>query len=171
MPSLANSAAADVHLENISHPYADAMVVDSISLSIAAGELVALLGPSGCGKTTLLRIVAGLLRQSDGTVRIGGDAVDRLAPNEGSAGSVVQKYGLFPPLTRRADRSSRWPWPELSRCARAYCCWMNPLRRSTRTCGWTCSWKSNASSENSASPPSWSPTIRKKRCRWRTGSR
>jgi putative spermidine/putrescine transport system ATP-binding protein len=103
MPSLVHSAAADVHIENISHRYADAMVVDSISLSIAAGELVALLGPSGCGKTTLLRIVAGLLRQSDGTVRIGGDAVDRLPPNERGAGIVFQNYALFPHMTVEAN--------------------------------------------------------------------
>jgi putative spermidine/putrescine transport system ATP-binding protein len=96
-------ATAVVHLENIRHRYADSVAVDMVSLSIGAGELVALLGPSGCGKTTLLRIVAGLLRQSEGTVRIGDDVVDRLPPNERGAGIVFQSYALFPHMTVEAN--------------------------------------------------------------------
>lgn len=97
-PSL-RSAASEIRLDNVSHSYGGSVVVSAVNLSIGAGELVALLGPSGCGKTTLLRIVAGLLRQSVGTVRIGGDIVDRLPPNERGAGIVFQSYALFPHMT------------------------------------------------------------------------
>ena len=62
-----------------------------------------LLGPSGCGKTTLLRIVAGLMRQSEGHVRIGGEVVDALPPNERGAGIVFQSYALFPHMTVEAN--------------------------------------------------------------------
>ena len=61
-----------LELDRIFHRYGDTPVVDGVSLSIAPGELVALLGPSGCGKTTLLKIVAGFNHQTAGLVRIGG---------------------------------------------------------------------------------------------------
>jgi putative spermidine/putrescine transport system ATP-binding protein len=102
MPALLRPA-AEVHLDRVGHRYGDSVAVDTVSLSIAAGELVALLGPSGCGKTTLLRIVAGLLRQEEGTVRIGDDVVDRLPPNERGAGIVFQNYALFPHMTVAAN--------------------------------------------------------------------
>lgn len=92
-------AGTPLSLDRITHRYGGAVAVDDVSLEIAPGELVALLGPSGCGKTTLLRIVAGLLRQTDGHVLIEGGAVDALPPNERGAGIVFQNYALFPHMT------------------------------------------------------------------------
>ncbi len=92
-----------VVLDQVHHRYGGATAVDSVSLDIPAGELVALLGPSGCGKTTLLRIVAGLLRQTGGTVRIGAETVDALPTNERGAGIVFQNYALFPHMTVEAN--------------------------------------------------------------------
>ena len=86
-------------LQRITHRYGGALAVDDVSLQVAPGELVALLGPSGCGKTTLLRIIAGLLRQTEGHVLIEGQAVDALPPNERGAGIVFQNYALFPHMT------------------------------------------------------------------------
>jgi putative spermidine/putrescine transport system ATP-binding protein len=96
-------AGVEVRLDAIRHRYGDAFAVDDVSLRIGAGELVALLGPSGCGKSTLLRIVAGLLRQSEGAVHIGEDGVDALPPNERGAGIVFQSYALFPHMTVEAN--------------------------------------------------------------------
>jgi putative spermidine/putrescine transport system ATP-binding protein len=93
----------DVVLDQIHHRYAGSTAVESVSLEIRAGELVALLGPSGCGKTTLLRIVSGLLRQTGGAVRIGGGVVDALPTNERGAGIVFQNYALFPHMTVAAN--------------------------------------------------------------------
>ncbi|MCC8967662.1 ABC transporter ATP-binding protein [Bradyrhizobium sp. Pear76] len=56
-------------------------VLRDVSLSLAAGHLVALVGPNGAGKTTLLRALAGLI-PSDGEIRIGGDALASLALRE-----------------------------------------------------------------------------------------
>src|SRR5204863_7450739 len=55
--------------------------------------------PSGCGKTTLLRVVAGFLRQRDGSVRIGGQPIDHLPATLRNVGIVFQSYALFPHLT------------------------------------------------------------------------
>jgi putative spermidine/putrescine transport system ATP-binding protein len=90
-------------LDAITHRFGHALAVERVSLEVAPGEIVALLGPSGCGKTTLLRIVAGLLRQSEGHVAIGGEVVDDLPPNERGAGIVFQNYALFPHMTVDAN--------------------------------------------------------------------
>jgi putative spermidine/putrescine transport system ATP-binding protein len=73
--------------------------VDNVTLPIRAGEIVALLGPSGCGKTTLLRIIAGFVSQTSGSVRIDGRAIDDLPANMRKIGIVFQSYALFPHLS------------------------------------------------------------------------
>src|SRR5215212_10332488 len=52
------------------------LALDSVSLSIPAGQFVAVVGPSGCGKTTILNMLAGLLRPTVGTVLRHGRPVD-----------------------------------------------------------------------------------------------
>lgn len=86
-------------IESVTHQFGDFLAVDDVSLSINAGEIVALLGPSGCGKTTLLRIIAGFLTQKKGAIRIDGAAIDHLQPNKRNIGIVFQSYALFPHLT------------------------------------------------------------------------
>jgi putative spermidine/putrescine transport system ATP-binding protein len=87
----------------VQHRYGDALAVDNVDLQTQPGELVALLGPSGCGKTTLLRIVAGLLRQTAGQVQLGARTVDALPTGERGVGIVFQNYALFPHLTVQAN--------------------------------------------------------------------
>ena len=70
-----------------------------VSLTVASGELVALLGPSGSGKTTLLRIVAGLEKPDTGTVLVSGAETARLRPSERGVGFVFQHYALFRHMT------------------------------------------------------------------------
>ena len=86
-------------LDGVSKRFGDVVAVHRISLSIASGELVALLGPSGCGKTTTLRIVAGFEATDTGRVLIGEEDVTRLPPDRRGLGMVFQNYGLFPHLT------------------------------------------------------------------------
>ena len=92
-------SAQQLILNGIVHSYAAQRAVDDVTLEVKAGELVALLGPSGCGKTTLLRIVAGFIRQASGQVVIGDRAVDDLPPNRREVGIVFQNYALFPHMT------------------------------------------------------------------------
>lgn len=90
---------ADVELTNIVGRYGDFLAVDDVSFSIRSGEFVTLLGPSGCGKSSTLRIVAGLLPPSSGTVLFGGRDVTALAPAKRNIGMVFQSLALFPHLT------------------------------------------------------------------------
>jgi iron(III) transport system ATP-binding protein len=71
----------------------------NVSLDIRAGEFVCFLGPSGCGKTTLLRAIAGLDIQSEGTIEQAGKDISGLPPSARDFGIVFQSYALFPNLT------------------------------------------------------------------------
>ena len=92
-----------VDLDAITHRYGAMIAVDDVTLPVRAGEIVALLGPSGCGKTTLLRIIAGFVSQTAGSVRIDGRAIDDLPANMRQIGIVFQSYALFPHLTVREN--------------------------------------------------------------------
>jgi ABC-type Fe3+/spermidine/putrescine transport system ATPase subunit len=85
-----------VSLHELSKRYADVSAVDCLSLSVASGELVALLGPSGCGKTTTMRMIAGLLAPTAGDIRFDGQSVLNIAPERRGAVMVFQKHLLFP---------------------------------------------------------------------------
>ena len=71
-------------------------ILDDVSLTINEDEIVGLLGRSGCGKSSLLRIVSGLIRPSDGSVRFKGKGVS--GPADGVA-MVFQSFALFPWLS------------------------------------------------------------------------
>ena len=70
-----------------------------VSLTIARGEFVCFLGPSGCGKTTLLRAIAGLDPQDEGTIIQAGRDISALPPSRRDFGIVFQSYALFPNMT------------------------------------------------------------------------
>jgi iron(III) transport system ATP-binding protein len=78
--------------------------VDGVSLKILPGELFFLLGPSGCGKTTLLRMIAGFIDPTGGTIAFAtADGTRRdvthMPPNKRNTGMVFQSYALWPHMT------------------------------------------------------------------------
>src|SRR3954452_18263405 len=79
------------------------LAVDGLSLSLARGEMVALLGPSGSGKTTTLRLLAGFETPDAGRVLVDGEDVTRVEPVARRFGMVFQHYALFPHLDVRAN--------------------------------------------------------------------
>jgi putative spermidine/putrescine transport system ATP-binding protein len=90
---------ASVRLRQIAKKFGGVTALENLDLDIADGELLTLLGPSGCGKTTTLRIIAGFVEPSNGTIFIGDQDVTRLAPQHRGIGMVFQDYALFPHLT------------------------------------------------------------------------
>jgi NitT/TauT family transport system ATP-binding protein len=74
----------------------DLLALDRVSFDVPPGRITGVVGPSGCGKTTLLRLAAGLIGASSGTVLYNGAPVDGLNT---SVGYVTQDNNLFPGLT------------------------------------------------------------------------
>lgn len=89
----------DIRIEGVAQDFGAYPALRDVSLSIAAGELVALLGPSGSGKTTLLRVIAGLNTPDRGAVFFGGEDATRLSVQERRVGFVFQNYALFKHLS------------------------------------------------------------------------
>jgi 2-aminoethylphosphonate transport system ATP-binding protein len=85
-----------ISFEAVTVTYRGTVVLESFSLEVEPGEILALIGPSGSGKTTALRAVAGFVRPTGGRIRIGGQEVTDLPPYERGLGMVVQNYALFP---------------------------------------------------------------------------
>src|SRR5690625_2407959 len=88
-----------VKVENIFQVYNDKTVVKDVSFSIKEGEFISLLGPSGCGKTTTLRVIAGFVKPTEGTVMGGGPNITHGPPEKRNVGFVFQNYALWPHMT------------------------------------------------------------------------
>ncbi len=87
-----------ITIEHVSHSFGDKIVLDDINLVVRKGEFVTILGPSGCGKTTLLRLIAGFQKASEGKFTLGGTDVTETPPHHRPVNTVFQKYALFPHL-------------------------------------------------------------------------
>ena len=90
-------------VENLSRAFGARQVVQDVSLTIEAGQVMCLLGPSGCGKSTTLRMIAGVERPDRGRITIDGGEVfspgQNLPPEARGVGLMFQDFALFPHLT------------------------------------------------------------------------
>ena len=87
-----------LELAALTRRFGEVVAVDALSLSLARGEILALLGPSGSGKTTTLRLLAGFEAPDAGRILVRGQDVTRLSPVSRRFGMVFQHYALFPHL-------------------------------------------------------------------------
>ena len=90
-------------IAHISHAYSKTPVLKDCSFEVGEGELVALLGESGSGKTTMLRLIAGFERPSDGSIALRNSTLcsrtEFIVPERRNVGMVFQDYALFPHLS------------------------------------------------------------------------
>lgn len=84
---------------SLSKSFGTVQAARDVSLTVEAGETLALLGPSGCGKSTVLRMIAGLETPDSGRVSVAGREVTTLPPEQRHVGLVFQDYALFPHLS------------------------------------------------------------------------
>lgn len=89
-----------IQLHSVTKRYDDFEAVSRINLEIEKGSFVTLLGPSGCGKTTTLRMIAGLIRPTEGKIFIDGHILSSedtfVPPEERKLGMVFQSYAVWP---------------------------------------------------------------------------
>lgn len=91
-----------LELSSVSKQFGQRLVLDRVSLRVAAGEVIVILGPSGCGKSTLLRTLNGLEPIQGGEIRFDGQQLDASTDWQRvrqRIGMVFQSYHLFPNLT------------------------------------------------------------------------
>ncbi len=85
-----------LEVRDVTVRFADRVVLADTSLTVADGEVVALLGPSGSGKSTLLRVISGLLVPDSGDILVDGVVITALPTHRRSIGFVFQDEQLFP---------------------------------------------------------------------------
>jgi thiamine transport system ATP-binding protein len=89
---------ARVEVEGARVSFGNTVALDGLDLSVARGEVVAVLGPSGSGKSTLLRAIAGLQPLDSGRVRLDGADASARPPHQRGTGMMFQQHALFPHL-------------------------------------------------------------------------
>ncbi|MCO7125797.1 ABC transporter ATP-binding protein [Sporolactobacillus shoreicorticis] len=87
-----------IQFDHVAKRFDGEIILKDISFAIERGKFYTLLGPSGCGKTTILRLIAGFLEPSEGTITFDGRMVNKIPPNKRQVNTVFQDYALFPHL-------------------------------------------------------------------------
>ncbi len=96
---------AQMTIKNIYKRFGDVTAVNNFCLDVEDGEFISILGPSGCGKTTMLRMIAGFEKASEGEIHIGDRVVTSsdqglfVPPEKRDIGMVFQSYAVWPHMT------------------------------------------------------------------------
>lgn len=89
----------NLEINNLTKIYNKKTVLNDISFNVNDGEFLSILGPSGCGKTTLLKILIGIEKPSNGEIIKNGEDITNLDSSKRGMGIVFQNYALFPNMT------------------------------------------------------------------------
>ncbi len=98
-PWLDSSEKPYIQIENVTKKFGDFTAIDNLKLDIYKNEFFSLLGPSGCGKTTLLRMLAGFEKITDGRILLDGEDISEIPPHLRPINMMFQSYALFPHMT------------------------------------------------------------------------
>jgi len=88
-----------IQIENVTKKFGDFIAIENLNLDIYKNEFFSLLGPSGCGKTTLLRMLAGFEKVTEGKILLDGEDISAIPPHLRPINMMFQSYALFPHLT------------------------------------------------------------------------
>ncbi|MCS5592151.1 MAG: ABC transporter ATP-binding protein [Gammaproteobacteria bacterium] len=94
-----SSQKAYIEIKNVTKKFGDFTAIDNLSLKIYKNEFFSLLGPSGCGKTTLLRMLAGFEKPTEGTILLDGEDISQVPPHLRPINMMFQSYALFPHMS------------------------------------------------------------------------
>ena len=90
---------SDLKLQNVTKEFPGVTALKDVTFDVQDGEFFVLLGPTGAGKTTTLRVVAGLVKQDEGSVLLDDQPVDEFPPAERDVALVFQQYSLYPTMS------------------------------------------------------------------------
>ena len=94
MKKRSRSTEVILNTDSINVVYQESLIaLQNVSLDIPAAKLTAILGPSGCGKTTLLKVIAGLIKPTSGSVKVRGKEIEGPGPDRAL---VFQDFALLP---------------------------------------------------------------------------
>ena len=88
-----------IQIENVTKKFGDFTAIDNLNLDIYKNEFFSLLGPSGCGKTSLLRMLAGFEKVTNGRILLDGEDISEIPPHLRPINMMFQSYALFPHMT------------------------------------------------------------------------
>lgn len=94
-----------IKTESITYSYKDKKAITNLSFTLSEGKYLTILGASGCGKTTLLRLLGGYLKPSEGSIYLNSTNITSMDPGIREIGMVFQNYALFPHLSAKKNIS------------------------------------------------------------------
>ena len=117
---MTHASSCRLEIDGVAKSYGGVRAVESVSLSVEPGEVLALLGPSGCGKTTLLQSIAGFVVPDAGDILLDGGSILATPPERRRTAMLFQQYALFPHMSVRDNigfglRMARVPKAEAAR--------------------------------------------------------
>jgi len=93
------TSGSTIRFERLTKRFGDVVAVSDVSFHVQKGEFLTLLGPSGSGKTTILNMVAGFEKPTEGNIYLDDRALTGIPPFKRNIGMVFQNYALFPHMT------------------------------------------------------------------------